>query len=726
MAVLLAKRALPRSLDAPPPEVAEELAQLPLGFGQQALGGPSAALNLKKLAKPPGAWRLRTGDWRSIFFPTGDDFLVAAIGLRKDIYERVDRMRLARKGEGLRIIELPEARNQPSAVRARAVGHQRARGPKPVMQNQLDPFSDAELLRIAGVDQELVIWLRALPESIDVGGALSARLEDPDLAVLLADLWERPAHHVASFANGGAPRLDDFALELEEVAARLAAADSETELVAIQTAGQIRKLLDGTIEEWMVYLHPDQRAIANAEFNGPARVRGGPGTGKTVVALHRARVLARKRVQDNEIVLLTTFLSTLPKVWEGLIGMMDSRALDRLDVVNIDALANRIARGAGQRIEVVDQDQRRSIARELLGKHDLHNRLAGNEDLLLEEFDAFLTGRGITDEQVYYDLHRLGGGLPLRRADRERVWKAYWDYRRRLERDRLLDHGLVRAVALTAVRAGRVPKYAGVVVDEAQDLTEIGIRLLHELDGSPDHRNLMIVGDGQQSIYPGGFSLRSLGLDVRGRARVLTTNWRNTWSVYNTARAVMEGESFDDLDDDVGLRPTGDEPTPLVEGPAVELHVLRSPPEELEMLSALIKERLDAGIAPGDIAILSDVRRKGDEATRALRNDGIETHPLDRYEGDHVEGVLVGTFRRAKGLEFKEVFIPGLSVAEWPSRWFVPPDLDDDQREERVALQRRVLFVGMTRARDRLVLLCGGEACDAVKRAEWTMDVRSY
>ena len=88
--------------------------------------------------------------------------------------------------------------------------------------------------------------------------------------------------------------------------------------------------------------------------------------------------------------------------------------------------------------------------------------------------------------------------------------------------------------------------------------------------------------------------------------------------------------------------------------------------------------------------------------------------------------MLVGTFRRAKGLESKKVFIQGLSVAEWPSRWFVPPDLDDDQRDERVALQRRVLFVGMTRARDRLVLLCGGEACDAVKRAEWTMDVRSY
>src|SRR3954447_23722292 len=100
MAVLLAKRALPRSLDAPPAEVAQQLAQLPAGLGQQALDHAAVSLNLKKLEKPAGAWRLRVGDWRAVFFPTGEDFLVAAIGLRKDIYQRLDRMRLPPQGEG--------------------------------------------------------------------------------------------------------------------------------------------------------------------------------------------------------------------------------------------------------------------------------------------------------------------------------------------------------------------------------------------------------------------------------------------------------------------------------------------------------------------------------------------------------------------------------------------------------------------------------------------------
>jgi mRNA interferase RelE/StbE len=234
--LLLAKRALPRALrDVPPPEVAAALARLPSAFGQLGLPADAANLNIKALKGQPGLYRLRVGDWRVVFVRTADGFLVSAIGLRKDIYQRVGRMRLARKGEGVRIIELPQPEKERSEARERAHGHAPARTPKAVSQNPLSVFSDAELLRIAGVDAALVAWLRALPESIDVGGAFARRLADPDLAVLLADVWERPGHHIGSFADGGAPRAEDLVLELEELAARLVASDSETEVVATET-----------------------------------------------------------------------------------------------------------------------------------------------------------------------------------------------------------------------------------------------------------------------------------------------------------------------------------------------------------------------------------------------------------------------------------------------------------------------------------------------------------
>jgi superfamily I DNA/RNA helicase len=726
--VLLAKRALPRNLSAPPPEVADDLALLPQAFGQQTLGeGPT--LNLKKLAKPEGAWRVRTGDWRSIFFPSGDDFLIAAIGLRKDIYERVNRMRLARRGEGIAVLEAlaPAVDASDAGARAAAVTRTRARRPAPVDHNGFSPFTDSMLQQIDGVDDELLALLRGMPESVDVPAALGEHLDDADLALLLADLWERPQLHLEKFDRGVVPSVADLAIEEAELKARLAAPASETEVVAAESAAQLRRLLDRSIEEWMVYLHPSQRAIANAEFAGPGRVRGGPGTGKTVVALHRARVLARRRVPEGETVLLTTFLSTLPKVWTSLMGLLDSRALERLEVRNIDQLARQlVAEARAGKLTILDAAQRQKLAEPLLARHGLSRAMGGNAQVLLDEFDAFLAGRGISDVDAYLELRRRGGGTGLGRADRERVFAAYTEYRSMLDKRALFDWPRIRSEALGLALDGAGPRYDGVVVDEAQDLSAVGMRLLLALDRSENHRHFLIVGDGQQSIYPGGFGLRELGIDIVGRSRVLTANWRNTWSVWTASRAILEGQAFDDLDDDVGLRPVGDEPEPLMVGDPAELHVLRSPAEELDLLGELVKERVAAGTDPGDIAVLAETHRKVSDAAKAIDRTGVPTERLDRYEGEHADGVLVGTFSRAKGLEFKEVFICGVADGEWPSRWFLPPDLDGEQRAERLAIQLRTLFVGMTRARDRLVLVSGGRPAEPVRNASWALDVREY
>jgi superfamily I DNA/RNA helicase len=727
MAVLLAKRALPRSLDAPPPAVAEDLALLPKSFGQQALDGDAGRLNLKKMAKPAGAWRLRTGDWRVIFFPSGDDFLVAAIGLRKDIYERVDRMRLARRGAGLTVIETVAPQAAAGGARSQPTSTTRARHPAIAQQNPLSPFDDAMLKRIDGIQEEELAFLRALPSTIDAPAVLAQRFADVDLAFLLADIWERPEHHLSIFDAGGVPSVETLEIEEVEMRTRLVAPTNETELVAATTSAQIQKLLDRSIEEWMIYLHASQRAIANANFNGPARVRGGPGTGKTVVALHRARVVARKRIQAPDKVLLTTFLSTLPKVWTSLMGLLDEQALAQMDVRNIDTLARELVVAAhGGAIAIVDAAGRQKLVEPLLKRHDLDSSMAGNAQLLLDEFDAFIAGRGIERQEDYLALRRRGGRSGLGRGERERVWAAFTDYRETLRKRKAWDWPHIRLEALRLAEAGGGPRYDGVIIDEAQDLSAVGMRLLLALDASANHRHFLIVGDGQQSIYPGGFGLREIGVDIVGRSRVLTANWRNTWSVWTAARAVIEGQEFDDLDEDVGLRPTGDEPEPLTVGDPAELHMLRSPAEELEMLGALIRERLDAGTDPGDIAVLVEVRRKGEDVLRALAAAEIPTDKLERYVGEHSDGVLVGTFNRAKGLEFKEVYVPGLAAAEWPSRWFLPPELKGDQRAERFGLQLRTLFVGLSRARDRLTLLSGGAPCEAVEQARWALDVSEY
>lgn len=237
------------------------------------------SLNLKKLEKPAGAWRLRVGDWRAISSADGD-FLVAAIGLRKDIYERLDRMRVIRKGEGLAVIEAAAPQREETGARTRATETRRARRPVAVPQNGFSPFEDAMLTRIAARQRRGGQRSCGRCRRASTSARCSRSAWTSTWRFLLADLWERPQHHLETFERGQIPSAVELELREAELSKRLLAPATETEAIATETAAQLRKLLSGSIEEWMVYLHPDQRAIADAELRGPARVRGGPGTGK--------------------------------------------------------------------------------------------------------------------------------------------------------------------------------------------------------------------------------------------------------------------------------------------------------------------------------------------------------------------------------------------------------------------------------------------------------------
>ena len=202
-----------------------------VGYFGPTFGGFVALADLAELclAEHYGAraWRLRTGDWRSIFFPTGDDFLVAAIGLRKDIYDRADRMRLSRRGEGVTVIEAAMPRVADEGARASAVTSRRAHRAAPAPQNGFSPFDDAMLQRIDGVDDDVLAFLRAMPPSVDAPGVLAEELSDVDLAFLLADLWERPQHHLERFEAGGVPSVEELDIEDAELRVRLEAPASK-------------------------------------------------------------------------------------------------------------------------------------------------------------------------------------------------------------------------------------------------------------------------------------------------------------------------------------------------------------------------------------------------------------------------------------------------------------------------------------------------------------------
>jgi len=287
----------------------------------------------------------------------------------------------------------------------------------------------------------------------------------------------------------------------------------------------------------------------------------------------------------------------------------------------------------------------------------------------------------------------------MRSEHREAMWALYDEYERRLRVMGAHDFNDVLILARDAIYAGHVtPAYGSVIVDEVQDLTLVGVELLHAIAGEGPDR-LLIIGDGQQSVYPGGFTLSEAGISVTGRASILRSNYRNTAEILETAARLVAHDSFDDLEGDsyagareIDVRRHG--PAPMIARAADNASL------EVALIHHLRETQHHAGVAFGDMAVLVAKVADAEHYRRVLERAGIPSVELTAYDGVTTDRVKIGTFKRAKGLEFKVVLLPGLregGLEPWRGE-------SEDAFKERAERMRRELFVGMTRARDGLWL----------------------
>ncbi|MEV4742044.1 UvrD-helicase domain-containing protein [Streptomyces sp. NPDC049555] len=450
----------------------------------------------------------------------------------------------------------------------------------------------------------------------------------------------------------------------------------------------------GPIEQWMTFLHPAQLALVRRNWSGPARVSGPAGTGKTVVALHRAAHLAQRTTGR---ILYVTFASNLPRVQRTFLRTMSPAVADRVEFRSLHAWAQCFLdeRGIPHNLHGGKAEDAFSRAWLHLGRHSVLASLDPSPGYWHEEIDRVIKGRGITRFEEYATLRRHRRRTNLRRPHREAVWALYEEYERVRIRRGVHDFNDILALALAEARArpGRSP-YVAVIADEVQDLTLVGVRLLHALVGDAPN-GLLLVGDGQQAVYPGGFRLSDAGIDVRGdRGQILRTNYRNAKEILGAALAVVADDAFDDID---GTRTAGLREVDLTyHGGQVLRSVCRTPAEHDRALLAALRERGEPTWP--DSAVLCRSRRETAHYQHLLDRAGIPQCSLDRYDGRPVAAVKVGSYRRAKGLEFAHVYLPDHAPPPGPG------PTDEDIAGERAELERTQLFVAMTRARDTLWL----------------------
>lgn len=461
----------------------------------------------------------------------------------------------------------------------------------------------------------------------------------------------------------------------------------------------LEEALRAPIEQWMTFLHPDQVALVRRNWAGPARISGPAGTGKTVVGLHRAAHLARRTTGR---ILYVTFANNLPRVQATFLRTMSASIADRVDFSSLHSWAQDFLheRGVPVRLHDAKAQTAFSLAWKHVGRDSSLSEIDPGPVYWKQEIDHVIKGRGITSFEEYATVPRRRRRASLRRPHRQAVWALYEDYEARRTERGVHDFNDVLSLALTEARhRPGEQRYAAVIVDEVQDLTLVGVRLLHTLVGDAPN-GLLLVGDGQQAVYPGGFRLSDAGVDIRGdRGQVLRVNYRNSKQILDAALAIVADDSFEDID---GLRTPGRRDVDLTYHDG---HVIRvSKPTHTEHDQALLTSlhNLPPG-ARADTAVLCPSKRAITHYQRLLERAGIPVCLLEHYDGHPTDTVKLGSYRRAKGLEFKRVYLPDHDTP-LPNPTHTPTAEASETARERDELLRSQLFVAMTRARDVLWL----------------------
>jgi len=521
-------------------------------------------------------------------------------------------------------------------------------------------FSDKDLHQI-GATEELIPIIRTIKEIDDVE-KLERRFPSQVYDALYMLALGEPYNEVLD--ELGIKPEEQF--DTEDFNAALDLATNQQHFLSITDDSELEAILNEPLAKWRVFLHPSQRKLVQANFNGPARVLGGAGTGKTVVAMHRAKHLA-SACSDSEKVFFTTFTKSLiTDIKSNLQKFCSFDEIRSIDIENLDKWCHRYLRDNGfDRTVCFDGDKRlvelwdRAMESLDTGEH--------TTEFLHEEWKKVIQYNDINELENYIRVPRLGRKGRLSRMQRKQIWPVFNEYKTLLKESQIWEQAdMYRAARLLLEQESTTRPFKHVIVDEIQDFHPEAFRLLKAMTPRDDENlqnGLFLVGDGHQNIYGHHIVLSKLGINIRGRGKRLRLNYRTPEKTRKWATRILLGQEVSDLD---GGNDDGKGYRSILNGPEPTISICNSFDAEIEEIAQWIQE-LKQQDQSKVICVCLHTNPQREKYAAALVSKGLAVHEITSTQSDieDLAPIRLITAYRIKGLEFDDVCLAGSSASNW-------------------------------------------------------------
>lgn len=551
------------------------------------------------------------------------------------------------------------------------------------------PKSAKPLLFAAIPDDELLSYGVPAEWLADVNAA------DEDSILDLADhLPAEAAEALLELATGGQPYLPRI---VAPIADPFDHPDALRRFRIMSDVDELARALEYPWEKWTVFLHPEQRRLVERDYSGPARVSGSAGTGKTVVALHRAVYLAKSN--PNTRVLLATFSETLANALKTKLRRLlhnQPKLGEQIEVYALNTMAERLYKFNIGQPHLVSKETIHELLVEAAGKVGEHSC---SPYFLLTEWEQVVDAWQLDSWEAYRDVTRLGRKTKLPENRRAALWSIFEQVQSVLKERGLITYPGLFNQLTTRYKAGQPAPFNFIVVDEAQDINIPQLKFLAALSGNQPN-TLFFAGDLGQRIFQQPFSWKILGVDIQGRSKTLRINYRTSHQIRMQADKLLDPQ----LSDVDGITEKRGGTISVFNGPVPTINSFKTPALEIEAVSQWLKDRVNAGVKPDEIGVFVRSETELPRARAALETARLSYQLLDEKMVTTVEAVSLCPMHLAKGLEFRAVAVMACDDEVIPLQERIEQVTDGSDLEDVYHTERHLLYVACTRARDHLLV----------------------